>query len=390
MTRLPHQPWTATPVGAALLAALDAPAGVTRLVGGAVRDALRGVPSADIDLATQLPPHEVMERLTAAGLKAVPTGLAHGTVTAVGDGLVAEVTTLRRDVATDGRHAEVAFTDDWQADASRRDFTINALYAALPGGEISDFFGGEADLAAQRVRFIGDPLQRIAEDHLRILRFFRFSARFAVQIDADGLAACRLRANDLMALSRERIAIELRGLLGVADPLPVLAVMLDNGIWAPVLPEFGADRLPILARTIAAETDAGVAPAWQRRLAALLPADAVAAVTSRLRLSNADRARIAAAVLPDVSPRDALLWRDGAEAIADRLLITGDAAAARAALGWARPRLPASGRDIIARGVAPGREVAVRLGAFERAWVTAGFPPDAAIVATLLDRAARD
>ena len=390
MTRLPHQPWTATPVGAALLAALDAPAGVTRLVGGAVRDALRGVPSADIDLATQLPPHDVMERLTAAGLKAVPTGLAHGTVTAVADGLVAEVTTLRRDVATDGRHAEVAFTDDWQADASRRDFTINALYAALPDGEISDFFGGEADLAAQRVRFIGDPLQRIAEDHLRILRFFRFSARFAVQIDADGLAACRLRANDLMALSRERIAIELRGLLGVADPLPVLAVMLDNGIWAPVLPEFGADRLPILARTIAAETDAGVAPAWQRRLAALLPADAVATVTSRLRLSNADRARIAAAVLPDVSPRDALLWRDGAEAIADRLLITGDAAAARAALGWARPRLPASGRDIIARGVAPGREVAVRLGAFERAWVTAGFPQDAAIVATLLDRAARD
>ena len=390
MTRLPHQPWTATPVGAALLAALDAQAGVTRLVGGAVRDALRGVPSADIDLATQLTPHEVMGRLTAAGLKAVPTGLAHGTVTAVGDGLVAEVTTLRRDVATDGRHAEVAFTDDWQADASRRDFTINALYAALPDGEISDFFGGEADLAAQRVRFIGDPLQRIAEDHLRILRFFRFSARFAVQIDADGLAACRLRANDLMALSRERIAIELRGLLGVADPLPVLAVMLDNGIWAPVLPEFGADRLPILARTIAAETDAGVAPAWQRRLAALLPADAVAAVTSRLRLSNADRARIAAAVLPDVSPRDALLWRDGAEAIADRLLITGDAAAARAALGWARPRLPASGRDIIARGVAPGREVAVRLGAFERAWVTAGFPQDAAIVATLLDRAARD
>ncbi len=390
MTRLPHQAWTTTPAGAALLAALDAPAGVTRLVGGAVRDALRGVASADIDLATQLPPAEVMARVTAAGLKAVPTGLAHGTVTAVGEGLVAEVTTLRRDVATDGRHAEVAFTDDWQADASRRDFTINALYATLPEGEISDFFGGQADLAAHRVRFIGDPLQRIAEDHLRILRFFRFSARFATQIDAEGLAACRTRANDLMALSRERIAIELRALLGVADPLPVLAVMLDHGIWAPVLPEFHADRLPNLARTVAAEAAAGVVPAWQRRLAALLPADSVAAVTSRLRLSNADRARIAAAVLPDVAPRHAMLWRDGAEVIADRLLIAGDAAGASAALGWDRPKLPASGRDIIARGVAPGREVAVRLGAFERAWVAAGFPQDAAMVAELLDSAARD
>lgn len=390
MTTLPHQPWTETPAGAALLSVLDAPAGVTRLVGGAVRDALRGVASADIDLATQLPPAEVMARLTAAGLKAVPTGLAHGTVTAVGDGLIAEVTTLRRDVATDGRHAEVAFTDDWQADASRRDFTINAMYAALPSGQISDFFGGEADLAAQRVRFIGDPLQRIAEDHLRILRFFRFSARFAHVIDADGLAACRLRANDLMALSRERIAIELRGLLGVADPLPVLGQMFDAGIWAPVLPELRAARLTALATTIAAEAAAGVPPAWQRRLAVLLPADAVAAVTARLRLSNADRTRIAAAALPDLTPRDVILWRDGAEAVADRLLIAGDSAGAAAAIGWARPKMPASGRDIIARGVLPGREVAVRLGAFERAWVAAGFPEDPEAVAALLDKAARE
>jgi poly(A) polymerase len=387
VTLLPHQPWTDTPSGAALLAALDAPAGVTRLVGGAVRDALLGLPGADIDLATALRPAEVMARLTKAGLKAVPTGLAHGTVTAVGEGLIAEVTTLRRDVATDGRHAEVAFTDDWQDDASRRDFTINAMYAALPGGEISDFFGGEADLAAQRVRFIGDPLQRIAEDHLRILRFFRFSARFAQAIDAEGLAACRLRANDLMALSRERIAIELRGLLGVADPVPVLQQMFDAGIWAPVLPELRADRLAALAATIATETAAGVAPAWQRRLAVLLPADAAAAVTARLRLSNADRERIAAAVVPDVMPRDAMLWRDGAEAVADRLFIAGDAVGAMAALGWVRPKLPASGRDIIARGVAPGREVAVRLGAFERSWVAAGFPDDPATVAALLDKA---
>ena len=144
-----------------------------------MRDGLLGLKSQDIDLATRLPPDEVIRRLEAAGLKAVPTGLAHGTVTAVAHGLTAEVTTLRRDVATFGRHAEVAFTDDWQEDASRRDFTINALYATLPEGEISDFFGGLDDLAARRVRFIGAPLTRIAEDHLRILRFFRFSARFA-------------------------------------------------------------------------------------------------------------------------------------------------------------------------------------------------------------------
>ncbi len=377
--------WTSTPAGAALLSALDANAGTTRLVGGAVRDGLLGQDGADIDLATQLPPHEVMARVTSAGLKAVPTGLAHGTITAVGDALIAEVTTLRRDLSTDGRHAEVAFTDDWQADASRRDFTINALYARLPDGAISDFFGGQADLAARRVRFIGDPLTRIAEDHLRILRFFRFSARFATVIDPDGLAATRARANDLMALSRERIASELRGLLRVADPVPVLAVMADAGIWQPVLPEITADRLPMLARTIAAEGEAGVTPSWQRRLAALLPAETLASVTARLRLSNADRTRIAAAAGP-TSPRDAMLWADGAEAVVDRLLISGDAVGAVAALAWPRPRLPVSGRDVLARGVAPGREVATRLAGFERAWVAAGFPQDAVTVAALLDR----
>ena len=385
--------WVTSPAGVALLGALDARSGMTRLVGGAVRDGLLGVAGADIDLATQLPPQQVIARVTAAGLKAVPTGLAHGTVTVVstgvGDGLTAEVTTLRRDVATDGRHAQVAFTDDWQADASRRDFTINALYATLPEGEISDYFGGAADLAARRVRFIGDPLTRIAEDHLRILRFFRFSARFSTAIDADGLAATTARANDLMALSRERIAGELRGILSVADPVPVLAVMLGAGIWRPVLPEITGDRLPVLARTLAAEAVAGVSPAWQRRLAAVLPADTVAAVTARLRLSNADRARIAAAATGITTPRDAALWADGAEAVADRLLIAGDAAGAVAALAWPRPRLPVSGRDILARGVAPGREVAARLAAFERGWVAAGFPDDAVAVAALLDGVSR-
>lgn len=387
MTRLPVPAWTTTPAGRALLGALDADTGTTRLVGGAVRDALLGLPGADIDLATQLPPADVMARLVAAGLKAVPTGLAHGTVTAVGEGLVAEVTTLRRDVATDGRHAEVAFTDDWQADAGRRDFTVNALYAVLPGGEISDFFGGKADLLARRVRFIGDPLLRIAEDHLRILRFFRFSARFAETVDADGLAACCARANDLMGLSRERIAGELRGLLRVADPAPVMALMLERGIWTPVLPELSENRVPALARTVAAEAATGAAPGWQRRLASLLPGDAAGIVGSRLRLSNADRVRIAAAASGGIEPRRERLWFDGAETVADRLLIAGDPAAAAAALAWQRPKLPASGRDIIARGVAPGPQVAARLAQFERAWVVAGFPVDAETVTHLLDAA---
>jgi poly(A) polymerase len=384
--------WTSSSGGQALLAALDAADGTTRLVGGAVRDGLLGMQSQDIDLATRLPPAEVIRRLGAAGLKAVPTGLAHGTVTAVAHGLTAEVTTLRRDVATFGRHAEVAFTDDWQEDASRRDFTINALYAALPGGEISDFFGGVDDLKVRRVRFIGAPLTRIAEDHLRILRFFRFSARFAETIDAEGLAACTARANDLMALSRERIAIEVRGLLGLADPVPVLSVMLANGIFAPVLPELTAERLPVLARTISAEAATGIAPDWRRRLAAALPADPVVAeaVAVRLRLSNADRQRVTLAATPwDGVAHYPAAWTVGAEAVVDRLLIAGEAGPEVAALAaWQRPRLPASGRDIIARGVPPGPEVARRLAAFERAWVAAGFPDDMAAVTALLDHAA--
>lgn len=389
--RLPGPGWVATPAGAALLDALGAATGATRLVGGAVRDGLLGLAGADIDLATRFQPDDVTRRVKAAGLKAVPTGIAHGTVTVVGDGVVAEITTLRRDVHSFGRHAEVAFTDDWREDATRRDFTINALYARLPGGEIDDHTGGLADLAARRVRFIGDPLRRIAEDHLRILRFFRFSARFAAQIDAEGLAACRSRANDLMALSRERIAMEVRLLLALADPLPTLALMLEAGIFRPVLPELAAVRLPVLARTIAAEQAAGVAPAWERRLAALLPAGetrAAADVGARLKLSNVQRVRLVAAVqAAGPAPYWDTAYREGSEALVDRLLIAGAAAAAVPLIGWQRPRLPASGKDIIARGIAPGPEVARRLGAFERAWVAAGFPEDAAAVAAMLDAA---
>lgn len=382
------QDWVSTAGGQALLSALDTEAGTTRLVGGAVRDALLGLPVRDIDLATRLLPDEVIARLEAAGLKAVPTGLAHGTVTAVSHGLVAEVTTLRRDVATFGRHAEVAFTDDWQQDASRRDFTINALYATLPDGTVSDFFGGQADLAARRVRFIGDPFTRIAEDHLRILRFFRFSARFAETLDADGLAACAARANDLMALSRERIALELRELLGVTDPLPALTVMLDAGILRPVLPEIERDRLSVLARTIAAESEAGQAPDWRRRLAALLPEAVADDVAARLRLSNSDRARVGKAARPwDNAPLWPTAWAEGAEAVIDRLLIAGLPGPVRDLATWQRPSLPASGRDIIARGIAAGPAVAAALRRFETAWVAAGFPTGKATVAALLDSA---
>ena len=393
---LPTPAWAATPAGAALLAALEAAAGATRLVGGAVRDGLLGLMGADIDLATRFAPDEVVTRVKAAGLKAVPTGIAHGTITVVGakedGGLVAEVTTLRRDVQNFGRHAQVAFTDDWREDAARRDFTVNALYADLPAGTLHDYWGGLDDLSARRVRFIGDPLQRIAEDHLRILRFFRFSARFAARIDADGLAACTTRANDLMALSRERIAMELRLLLGLPDPVATLELMLEAGIFRPVLPELMAERLSVLAQTIAAETAAGLAPTWERRLAALLPAGetrVAAEVGARLKLSNAQRIRLVAAVQPaPLSPLWPTAWSDGAQAVIDRLLIAGDAAAAVPLIGWHRPRLPASGKDIIARGVAPGPEVAKRLGVFERAWVAAGFPDDAATVAAMLAAAA--
>ncbi len=193
-----------------LMRALGAAKGETRFVGGCVRDTLLGLEVSDVDLATRLQPQEVMQRLEAAGIKAVPTGLAHGTVTAVINGAPVEVTTLRRDVATDGRRATITYTEDWREDAARRDFTINALMADPESGEIHDYFGGIDDLGARHVRFIGDPLVRIAEDHLRILRFFRFHARFGIGApDKAGLAACAARANDLMALSRERIADEL-------------------------------------------------------------------------------------------------------------------------------------------------------------------------------------
>lgn len=368
---------------AAVVAALD---GQVRLVGGVVRDTLAGVATKDIDLATPLAPEAVMAALKAAGLKAVPTGLAHGTVTAVAEGRPFEITTLRRDVATDGRRAEVAFTDDWQEDAARRDFTINALYADPATGDVFDYFGGVADLNAGIVRFIGEPLQRIAEDHLRILRFFRFYARFGSGgPDAASLSACQARANDLMALSRERIAMELLALLALPNPAPTLALMIEGGIFVPVLPEV-TDAASV-ARLVAREAEAGIPPDALRRLSALIGADPALAedIANRLKLSNAQRKRMIAAagrVEEDAKDPRALAYWQGVDVAIDRLLLgNGDA---RLLVDWAPPRFPITGGAIVARGVQAGPEVARILQAAERQWVAEAFP-DGARAEALID-----
>ena len=361
-----------------LLEALGADEGLTRYVGGAVRDDLLGLPISDIDLATRIPPDEVVERLEEARIKAVPTGIDHGTVTAVSDGHPFEITTLRRDVSTDGRRATVAFTDDWREDAARRDFTINALSADPVTGELFDYFGGLDDLAQRHIRFIGDPLQRIAEDHLRILRFFRFHARFGSgQPDAEALAACTERANDLMALSRERIADELLKLLGMPDPSVTIGIMLERRILRAVLPEIDFERTGDLRVLIAAEQKAGIEPEGIRRLAALLPGDAVIAedVAAGLRLSNKARKRLSCSATREIGD-DArtLAYRAGVQCALDRLLLAGKVEAAVAIADWHPPRLPIGGGALIKRGLTEGPIVARTLKRIEDRWVAAGFP----------------
>lgn len=372
--RLPDAAWRHRAGLGAVVAALGP--GQARFVGGAVRDTLAGLTVNDIDIATPLVPDTVVAALAAVGLRSVPTGIAHGTVTALAHGETVEITTLRRDVATDGRRATVAFADDWREDAARRDFTINALYADPATSAIDDWFGGIADLAAGRIAFIGEPLTRIAEDHLRILRFFRFHARFARGApDAAGYEACAARANDLMALSRERIADELTRLLALSDPVPAVGLMLARDILKPVLPEIADDRA--LVRLIEREASAGIPAEPLRRLAALLGPgpDRAQAVAARLRLSKAHAKRlVAACTLTDERPR-ALAYRRGAQGAVDALLLgQGDLAAVHDAATFDRPSLPLSGGALIARGLAPGPAVARTLAAIERAWVAASFP----------------
>lgn len=385
---LADAPWRTRPDIKRLLGALGADAGETRYVGGCVRDTLLGLEVSDVDLATRLTPETVLERLGKAGIKAVPTGIAHGTVTAVIGGAPVEVTTLRRDVATDGRRATVAFTEDWREDAARRDFTINALLADPKSGEIFDFFGGLDDLARRRVRFIGAPLSRIAEDHLRILRFFRFHARFGAGApDPAALDACAARANDLMALSRERIADELLKLLGLPDPAPTVKLMIARAILKPVLPEIeAADRLAAL---VAAEAAAGIAPAAIRRLAALLPADAevAASVAARLRLSKRAARRLVSAADPALDAPEPLAYRIGNEEAVDRFLLAGQASVDLGALQcWPQPRLAVRGGDLIAMGLEPGPVVAATLQAIERDWAAAGFPAEGSALRALARR----
>jgi poly(A) polymerase len=363
---------------ARLLDALGADQGLTRYVGGAVRDELLGLPHSDFDLATMLEPQEVVRRLEAAKIRAVPTGIDHGTVTAVSNGHPFEITSLRRDVSTDGRRATVAFTDDWREDAARRDFTINALSADPESGEVFDYFGGLEDLETRRVRFIGDPYQRIAEDHLRILRFFRFHARFGEgEPDENALSACTARANDLMALSRERIADELLKLLAVPDPGPTIRIMLDRSILRAVVPEIDQGAAERLKKLVIAEREAAVEPDGMRRLAALLPREPALAerIAARLKLSTKARKRLACAADEDldVNPQ-ALSYFVGQQCAVDRLLLAGRTSEAASVAGWLSPRLPIGGGELIKRGLHPGPAVARTLRKIERDWVEAGFP----------------
>jgi len=385
---MPAAEWTRRDDLAALVAALDpAGDGLCRWVGGAVRDTLLGLPIKDIDMATVLLPDAVLERLKAAQIRAVPTGIAHGTVTAVLPGGPVEITTLRRDVTTDGRHATVAFSIDWHEDASRRDFTINALYADPRTGAIDDYFGGRTDLEARHVRFIGDAQARIREDYLRILRYFRFQARFGgMPADADAEAACAELAQGLKGLSRERIGWELIHLLAHPDPAPGVLRMAELGVLAQVLPEADAAALPAL---MAAEQREGVAPDPLRRLAAMLPADPpqVDAIAARLRLSGAQRKRLMSAAARETGDPRALAYRLGITGATDRLLIAGESVASFRE--WTPPRFALKGGAIVARGVTVGPQVAHLLRAVENQWVAEGFP-DEARVEQLLDKAVAD
>lgn len=391
--RLPPAAWTGREDLAALVTALDPQdEGNCRWVGGVVRDTILGLSPKDVDMATTLLPEETVARLGQAGIKAVPTGIAHGTVTAVLAGGTVEITTLRRDVSTDGRHATVAFSTDWRDDAARRDFTINALYADPRTLEVFDYHGGLADLAARRVRFIGDARERIREDYLRILRYFRFQARFgSLPADAAAEQAVAELAAGMKGLSRERVGWEMMNLLGLPDPAPTVRRMAELGVLEQVLPEAGSEGLAVLAALIANERAAGVQAVALRRLAALLPPDPPLAeqVAARLRLSVAQRKRLASAAARKAGEADgrALAYRLGIEEARDRLLIGGSSVAALE--GWTVPIFPLKGGAIVARGITAGPEVARLLRAVEDRWISEGFPDDARVSAILDEALAR-
>lgn len=357
-----------------------------RWVGGAVRDTLLGMTVSDVDCATKLTPDVVIDRCREAGIRTVPTGIDHGTVTAVLEDGPVEVTTLRRDVATDGRRATIAFAQEWQDDAARRDFTINALFAHPETLEISDYFGGLEDLAERRVRFIGDARERIREDHLRILRYYRFQARFGAELDQQAEDACAELAETLKGLSRERIGGELLGILGLPDPFETVARMHQRGVLSVVLPETCHVHLDVLKRTIGLENDQGFTPDSIRRLAALLPPspDVAENVAARLRLSKAQRSKLVGAasrIEADFDDIQALAYREGSDIAVDRVVLGGGDASALAQ--WTPPDFPLKGGQIVARGVAAGPEVAKILQAIERQWVAEGFPDEGRVLELL-------
>jgi len=389
--RIAPPPWMVESTTRAVLDALSSGGVEARFVGGVVRDTLLGLPilgpgrATDIDIATPAPPEQIIELLEKRGVRVVPTGLAHGTVTAVVPPRHFEITTLRRDVETYGRRARVAFDADWVADAARRDFTINAIFLAADG-TIYDLVGGLEDLRAGRVRFVGDPATRIAEDVLRLLRYYRFEARFGSGSgDEPARAACRAAAHLLPTLSAERVAQELVRLLETPDPGRAVQMMQEDGVLAVVLPE--ARRLDRLRRMIAIESD----PDPLRRLAAVVEvdADAAAALADRLHFPNAwrDRLRDLAAPWPFDPGTDGVkqrraLYRLGAARYRDLVLL--DAANARVsaerlaelidfARDWTPPQFPLTGHDVISLGIPPGPRVGELLDAVERWWEAQDF-----------------
>ena len=384
MITLPGTGWRTAAGLRRIVASLRADGGDVRVVGGAVRDTLLGLPVTDIDLATPLLPQDVTQRLEAADIKVIPTGIAHGTVTAIASGEHYEITTLRRDVETDGRRATIAFAGDWREDAARRDFTINALYCDPDSGRVDDWFGSIADLEAGCIRFIGDAVTRIAEDHLRILRFYRFAARFGRgDLEPVSHAAVIAARQSLKSLSRERVADELLKILSLADPRPIVAQMASDGIFEVILPELAPDFAAALDRLLANEAASGVAPAPLRRLSALLPADAAMAdqVASRLRFSTRQRKHLAALAAHRGTaemPVRQFAYAVGLETARDVRLLVGDTASASTAIrtleNWAVPVLPVKGRDVIMHGVSAGPDVARILKSVEKAWVEEDFP----------------
>jgi poly(A) polymerase len=378
---VPLPGWATEPAARAVINALSIPGFDPRFVGGCVRNALLGRDAADVDIATPLKPEAVMVALHNAGLGVIPTGLQHGTVTARSHGKSFEITTLRVDVETDGRHAVVEFTADWRADAARRDFTMNAL-SADPEGAVHDYFGGVADALAGRVRFVGDPAQRIAEDALRILRFFRFHAHYGQgELDPAALAACTAASGHLDRLSGERVRAELLKLLSAPDPVPVWRAMVEAGIARHVIGEDGdIGRLQGLVR---------VAPGADPllRLAALLRGDA-AAVAARLKLSNDERDRLVGLrentldTAPDEVGVRLLLYRHGRAGGRDRIRLAWAAAPKRWSFKRALavlekehvPTLPVRGRDVVALGLS-GPAVGRALAEVERWWIAQGLRP---------------